>query len=212
MSSSLFQQVLIPVGQPLGAVHRADPADTLYRIRLGDAVYQIAPYEGAMWNAAHALGSRGIEGCTVDDLIAAAENNAAAAPTVDFLVELGLLIPVALWSGGIDEFLDGFRVCALMHGIGNAPDRLDAFGFGIGDDGFGVAPPVLSELVNSAGAHRSMRSQIREMHDALGSLGVPKTLDELAVETLRELHSLLAVHAIYYDLAILDRATTGESR
>lgn len=155
------QPVIVPIGQPLGSLYLDDDPIPDFRIRLGDQFFGLPPHQALMWETAHVTAAGRTTGHTRPELVALMSETFQR-PTEDIeaaiesMLDFEVLVELPMTPDAMVEFAHDYRMMALLHGIGNAPDRLDGFGFGLGADGFSIAGLLDSEIISHAAAFGSL--------------------------------------------------------
>jgi hypothetical protein len=210
------EPLVLPVGHPMGPFHpHRDAPPAYWVVRLGwDSPLLPDQATANVWALAHGLSGPGDRVPWTRRAVCAAARDAGVADpdaVLTALVERGLVAEVAPGTAAAAEFAATHRVQSLLLGLGELPDSPGLDGIGL----LGM-PPVARvplgtyefwqwghlwpTLAEAAAGLAEMAAQYPEH--------TPEEADPAAVldRVLRELHSLLAVGAVYLDrsLAVAD--------
>jgi hypothetical protein len=208
--------LVLPVGHPMGPFHpHRDAPPAYWVVRLGwDSPLLPDQATANVWALAHGLSGDGDrEPWTRRALCAAARDAGVDDPdaVLTGLVERGLAVEIAPGTAEAAEFAATHRVQSLLLGLGELPDSPGHDGIGLlGMPAVARVPLATYEfwqwghlwptLAEAAAGLAEMATQFPEH--------APEEADPSAVldRILRELHSLLAVGAVYLDrsLAVAD--------
>jgi hypothetical protein len=187
---------VVPVGHLLGPV-RDDDGTALYRVRVGETSQPLeTAVEAAVWLAAHGFPETvATTAWTRQHILDVQPDRDAAAAAYATLVADGLL-------AGVDPtFADRYRVVPLTFGRGwqdNAGED-DVFAIGARERTVLVDETVL-RVWECGAEHPTLR--------AACAAAVPDRADAALAAVVSDLHRLLAVNAVYIDVA----ADTAMSR
>jgi hypothetical protein len=210
------EPLVLPVGHPMGPFHPHRNAPPAYWVvRLGwDSPLLPDQATANVWALAHGLSGYGDRvPWTRRALCAAARQAGVADPdaVLTGLVERGLAVEIAPGTAEAAEFAATHRVQSLLLGLGELPDSPGFDGIGLlgmpavarvplGTYEFWQWGHLWPTLAEAAAGLAEMAGQSPE--HAPEEADPPAVLDRI----LRELHSLLAVGAVYLDrsLAVAD--------
>ena len=206
--SSPDAALLIPVGQPLGAItERGEP--TYYHVRLGTTIHRLELPEATVWLLLHSARpgtSRGMDRGLLAQVDLSERGVDDVAGELEHLLDLGLVIELPPGDKTAQTaFATSYRLLPLQFSIGNTPDDLDSFVLVAGQQ-----PTTRVDLPMLRTLATGLRAPSLAIACYTESGGIAVTLEDsrfddpdyLAEHLVRSLHGVLGVHGAYLDLAI----------
>lgn len=195
-------RLLLPVGHLLGAIHYGDSTDsTRFTVRVGRQDVDLTLPEFVVWSGAHGVPEKvaGQPWTAEDTYQAALDTGVEDVPaTMDQLRSKDLLDEVTPGTGDALRFAAGHQAFPLLLGLGNSLEDPGSFRIGIP----AAAAAVVTLPVYSMWSRAHLEDSLLTACTLMAAAGPDgTTAGAVADGFLRTAHTLLSVHAMYFDIA-----------